>query len=285
MKRKDTMSADDGFVFTGGAVAFGARLDVPQQREVRGSITLPGLGGNAIVQEGPTEMGLMRFRSAMSSVTGEGYTYSKEGRTEFETRVACSVEGLDFAGLIRADYVGATLISTFLDHHRFREETVTLRGLWVDGSHRRLERKTPRVLQEDHRNLKELTSSADSAGLLTSKLAGMHSGDSGPGPEAGKLFRSESGRLVCYLFEPSYITFSRGGIKYELFLGEYVIDEQQRRLTMMRMEAHPVSASAAPPKDRSKDSKEIAGGAAAKGGGPQGSATAVQPLVNGHKPP
>ncbi len=285
MSRKDTMP-DDGFIFTGSAVALGARLDVPRMRAVRGSITLPDVGGTADVHEGPADMGgIVRFRSATTSVTGEGYDYRRDdAKIQFETRVACSMEGFEYGDAVRADFISATLVSTFLDHHRFHEESVTLRGLWANGSDRIVERRTPKTLRKECRTFQELTEAAVACKELVADPASLRNPAGRPMPEPGQLVLRND-RLVCYLFHPNHITFVQDGIKYELFLGEYVVDHQHRRLTMLRIEscldAPGGGASKSGPAPKSGGPMPSSGG----GGGPQGSTTAVQPIVNGHKPP
>ena len=281
------MPSDDGFIFTGSAVALGARLEVPRVREVRSSLTLPSLGGTASASEGAADVGgIVRFRSASTSVTGEGYDYRRDdAKLQFETRVACSMEGFEYGDAVRADFISATLVSTFLDHHRFHEESVILRGLWADGSDRMVERRMPKTLRKECRTFEELTKAADGCNELVTDVSSLRSPAGRPMPDPGQLVLKRN-RLVCYLFHPNHIEFVKDGIRYELFLGEYVIDHQQRRLTMLRIEsrldAPEASASKSGPAPKSKAGPTPSSGG---GGGPQGSTTAVQPIVNGHKPP
>ena len=290
MSRKVTMSPDnDGFIFTGAAVALGARLDVPRLREIRGSLTLPSLGGTASTSDGSADVGgVVRYRSASTSVTGEGYDYRRDdAKLQFETRVACSMEGFEYGDAVRADFISATLVSTFLDHHRFHEETVTLRGLWADGSDLIVQRRMPKALKQECRTFEELTKAASSCNELVTDVSSLRSPAGRPMPDPGQLVLRND-RLVCYLFHPNYITFVRNGIRYELFLGEYVLDHQQRRLSMLRIESRLESgaggASKSGPSPKSKSGPTPHSGEEG-GGGPLGSTTAVQPIVNGHKPP
>jgi hypothetical protein len=288
MSRKETMLSDDGFIFTGSAVALGARLDVPRLREVRASLTLPSLGGTASASEGAADVGgIVRYRSASTSVTGESYDYRRDDtKLQFETRVACSMEGFEYGDAVRADFISATLVSTFLHHHRFHEETVTLRGLWANGQDRILERRTPKCLKnKECKSFEDLARAAEASSELVTDMASLRAPAGRPMPEPGQLVM-KNGRMVCYLFDPSYITFVQDGIKYELFLGEYVLDQNLRRLTMLRIESRlddqggGASKRGPAPKSGSATPKSGDGG-----GGPQGSTTAVQPIVNGHKPP
>ncbi len=282
------MSPDDGFIFTGSAVALGARLDEPRTRAVRGSIILPDVGGTADVREEAADIaGIVRFRSATTSVTGERYDYRRDDGppVQFETRVACTMEGFEYGDAVRADFISATLVSTFLDHHRFHEETVTLRGLWADGNDRIVERRTPKALEKGCRTFEELMKAASGCNELVTDVSSLRSLAGRPMPDPGKLVLRND-RLVCYLFDPSHITFVKDGIRYQLILGEYVLDHQQRRLTMLRVESRldegggGSSKKGPAPKSGAPTPRADEGG-----GGPQGSTTAVQPVVNGHRPP
>ncbi|HKE19961.1 MAG TPA: hypothetical protein VKB80_34040 [Kofleriaceae bacterium] len=206
-----------------------------------------------------------------------------------ETRTTCTVEGLEFAGLVRADFVSATLVSTFTNQHRFIEETVTLRGLWVNGRDRALERRKPHI-PDGPCSLADIKRHAQNHGHLASKLDELHTQlDGSPSANCGKLVQTSNGHLACYLLEPSYITFVRNGIRYELFLGEYLIYDQQRRLTMVRIESHPLPETKA-----ARSLKLAVGGAPAKEDGDdgdddsedlEGSTTIVELAINGHRHP
>jgi hypothetical protein len=283
------MHPEEGFVFTGSAVAFGARLDQPRIREVRGSLTLPDIGGRADAHEPGVDLGIVRIRAAHASATGDGYIYEKNrGNTEYETRVACTVEGFELANAVRADYVSATLVSTFIEHHRFREETVTLRGLWADRKDQPVERRTPPALEFDCTNLQELIERAKAEKQLVHDPRQLLSVRGQPSPDAGKV-ALVNGRLVCYLLEPNYIPFEMpNGDRYEVFLGEYVLDHDRRRLSMMRIEAKASRGGGGKRKggDRDDLSRGDQGGRDdSEDKSPDGTVTVVQPLVNGHRPP
>jgi hypothetical protein len=275
------------FVFHGDVVAFGTRLDRPRRREARGAVALARVGGRSSTQDEALNLDdRLRFRYASSAASGESYQ-TGDGETH-ETRATCTLEGLEFDGVVRADFVSATLVSAYTDHHRFIEETVALRGLWVNGTDRSIEKRVPRILTHPCRGLSELKQMADKSGALAADLAQLHTTpDGSPSGHAGKLAQSSSGHLVCYLLEPNYITFDRNGIRYELFLGEYLIDDQQRRLTMLRIEAHPLPetramrAAAASGEDTPPDDS----GGSDDSGGLEGSTTVAQLAINGHRFP
>lgn len=282
------------FFFHGDVVAFGALLDRPRRREVRGTVALARVGGRASMQEDAWDLdGVVRYRYASSGASGDKYN---SGDTKIrETRATCTLEGFEFGSVVRADFVSATLVSTFTlpDQQRFHEETVTLKGLWADGKYIPVESRVPEILgRDDCRKFQKLKDTAGGEGLLAAKLADLHTrsdGSASPGPR--KLVKTSNGHLACYLLEPNYITFDRKGIKYELFLGEYLIYDQQRRLTMLRIEAHP---QAGPASGRGEASQSQGKSALAATAGdpppedskdPEGSAAVAQLAINGHKHP
>ena len=275
------------FVYHGDVVAFGARLDRPRRREVRGTVALTRVGGQASVREEALNLDdRVRFKYASSAASGDSYMAGGDVETH-ETRTTCTVEGLEFAGVVRADFVSATLVSTFTNQHRFIEETVSMRGLWVNGRDRALERRKPHI-PDGPCGLEDIKRHAQKHGHMASRLEDLHTGAEGaPSPHCGKLVQTKSGHLACYLLEPSYIAFERNGILYELFLGEYLIYDQQRRLTMLRIESHPLpetkaarsvrAAVGAPPKeegDDGDDSDDL-----------EGSTTIAELAINGHRHP
>lgn len=277
------------FIYHGDVVAFGARLDRPRRREVRGTVALTRVGGQASVREDALNLdGRVRFKYASSAASGD--SYMADGNETHETRTTCTLEGLEFAGVVRADFVSATLVSTFTnDQHRFVEETVSMRGLWVNGRDRGLERRTPHIPKEPC-GLEDIKRHAQNHGHLASRLEDLHTRpDGSPSSHCGKLVQTSNGHLACYLLEPSYIAFDRNGIRYELFLGEYLIYDQQRRLTMLRIESHPLPETKA-----ARSLKRAVGGAPAEEDGDdgdddsedlEGSTTIAELAINGHKHP
>lgn len=263
------------FVFNSGVVAFGARLDQPRHREVRGAVALPGVGGRVNTQEGELDLdGLVRYRYASSGVSGEGYAIEND-QIQYETRATSTLEGMEFAGLVRADFVSATLLSTYVNHHVFREESVTLRGLWVDGTNRRVERRKPHIARGCP-TFDELRTRASQPGMLAADLGSLCR----PGASE-QVLASQSGYYTCYLFDPSYIKVERNGIRYEIFLGEYLIFERERRLTMLRIEAHPIPGAPVAAAMRSG----AALGDSPPPPDPEGSTSILELLINGHKHP
>jgi hypothetical protein len=225
------MPPQSRFVYHAEVVAFGATIDKPRRREVRGAIALPSIGGRASRQEGPPELGkLVRYDYATSSVSGEKYVDERD-LDEFETRGQCSMEGLEFEDVLRADVLSAVLTSRYAGRHRFVEELLTVKGLVVDGTpiivRPRLDlvRKCP--------TLDDLRDRAKMDQLLTDDVVVP-----GTPRESGRFVETQRG-LGCYLLEPHYLAFDRGHLRYEVFLGEYMIFERLRRLTMIRIEAHP----------------------------------------------
>jgi hypothetical protein len=227
--------SDSRFIFNGEVVAFGAVLARPRRREVRGAVALPGPGGRVSSQEGPPDLGdIARFDYANSSVSGERYR-NEEGDKEFETRATCTMAGLEVGDFLRADLVSAALTSRFVRHHRFHEEVVTLRGLWINGQDI-IVRPTMLDTVRKCPTLGSFKERARKDGLITSDCVCP-----GTPREGGKVVQTSSGDLVCYLLEPHYIPFERGGTRFEIFLGEYLIHERERRLTMIRIEARPIA--------------------------------------------
>src|SRR5262245_45406218 len=223
------MPPESRFIFNGGVVALGAFLDQPRRREVRGAVALPDVGGRASVQEGPPNLnGIVHYMYASSGVSGERIG------DEYETRGTCTMEGLEVGDYLRADLLSGVLTSRYADHHRFHEESVTLKGLWINGEDIPLRARMLDIVRSCPTR-SDLHARAKRDGLFTTDLIAV-----GTPREAGKLIETKSGDLGCFLFEPHYRRFERNGIRYEIFIGELVVQDKQRRLNLLRIEAHPV---------------------------------------------
>jgi hypothetical protein len=61
---------------------------------------------------------------------------------------------------------------------------------------------------------------------------------------AGMPRPTAAGDLACHLFDPGNLRFRVESTIYDVFLGEYLIAERQRRLTMLRVEMKPAEGLA-----------------------------------------
>jgi hypothetical protein len=250
------MTPERRYLYHGEVVACAARLDQPRLRDVKGAVALSGAGGRASVLDASEPGALVRFDYAASSVSGERYGEA------YETRVTCSIEGLDVCGAVRADLLSAVLTSSYVGEHRFCEETVTLKGLWADGAYRdadagvlasvracpTLERLRAAAAHDErlHRSLEAAGTPFDAAGLP--RLTG-------------------AGDVACHLFDPPRLRFCAGATDYEVVLGEYLVGQRQRRLTLLRIEMKPAARDAADP------------------GSPEGTVILLELRINGHTHP
>ncbi|HWM84538.1 MAG TPA: hypothetical protein VNO33_01845 [Kofleriaceae bacterium] len=232
---------DFRFLFHGEVVAFGARLSQPHRRQVRGAVALPNVGGRANVNADPPDLGgLVRYDSASSSVSGESYEYKRDkgSETEYETRATASMEGLELGDFLRVDFMSTVLKVVYVDRHRFHEESVMLRGLWVQGKGD-IPVQNSRMLTavRDCPTYEALESRVKDKNLLAQNLV-----CAGTPKDSGQVLVTRSEDFVCYLFEPHFIEFETDTTKYQVFLGEYRVSRRQRRLTMMRIEARPLGS-------------------------------------------
>jgi hypothetical protein len=222
------MTLERRFLYHGEVVAYAARLDQPRLRDVKGAVALPGAGGRASVLEPSDPGALVRFDYAASSVSGERYGDA------YETRVTCSIEGLDVGGVLRADLLSAVLTSSYASEHHFCEESVTLKGLWADGESRDADAQVLTSVRACP-TLARLRSAAVHDARLHRSLAAAGT----PFDAAGQPRLTSAGDVACHLFDPPQLRFRSGATDYHVFLGEYLIAERQRRLTLLRIEMTP----------------------------------------------
>lgn len=157
--------------------------------------------------------------------------------------------------MLRADLLSAELRSTYTDHHSFHEQIVKVAGLEVDGEGWAVDASLLATVRSCS-TLAELKSAAAASPDLSRSMVETRSGD-----------------LACYLVAPSGAgptpppmprVVERGATRHRVFLGEYVIAERQRRLTMLRVEMEPLAGD---PQAR------------------QGSLTFLELRINGHTYP
>jgi hypothetical protein len=230
------------FLFHAEAVAYAARVDAPRLHEVKGATALPGIGGRAHAHaQACDSRALVRFEYAMSSVSGE-----RRGDA-YETRAACTIEGLEIGDFFRADVVSAALTSRYQDEHAFQEESVNVKGLWVNGQGYELHTPTLDRVRECP------TFSTLKAKLGRDKaLAESFLAAGGPADAAGQPVESSAGELACFLLQPegsgaAPLQCDWEGRQVQVFLGEYLIAARQRRLTLIRVEMRG-GASPLPPR-------------------------------------
>jgi len=227
------MAVQRRFLYHGEVVAYAARLDQPRLRDVKGAVALPGTGGRVSLLETCDPGALVRFDYAASSVSGERYGEA------YETRATCSIEGLDVCGVLRADLLSAVLTSSHVNEHTFHEETVTLKGLWVNGEYRATDSQILTRVRACPTLSKLKAAAAEDDRLKKSLASAGTSFD-----ESGRPRPTSAGDLACHLFDPGSVRFRADGTSYEVFLGEYLVAERQRRLTMLRVEMKPTDAAA-----------------------------------------
>jgi hypothetical protein len=243
------------FLFHAEAVAYAARIDAPRLREVKGAIALPGIGGRAHAHaQACDSQALVRFDYAVSSVSGE-----RRGDA-YETRAACTIEGLEIGRFLRADVLSAVLTSRYQDEHTFHEESVSVKGLWVNGQGHELHTATLDRVRECPTFPTLKAALARDKGLAESFLAA-----GGPADAAGQPVESSGGELACFLLEPrgsgaAPLQCDWEGRQVQVFLGEYMIAARQRRLTLIRVEMR----EAAPPPPPPRAAKQSAPGTLAK---------------------
>jgi hypothetical protein len=228
------MAVQRRFLYHGEVVAYAARLDQPRLRDVRGAVALPGTGGRVSLLETSDPGALVRFDYAASSVSGERYGEA------YETRATCSIEGLDVCGVLRVDLLSAVLTSSYVHEHAFHEETVTLKGLWADGEYRSTDSQVLTRVRACP-TLSKLRAAATEDERLRKSLAAAGT----PFDGAGMPRPTAAGDLACHLFDPGNLRFRVESTIYDVFLGEYLIAERQRRLTMLRVEMKPAEGLAA----------------------------------------
>jgi hypothetical protein len=222
------MTPERRFLYHGEVVAYAAHLDQPRLRDVKGAVALPGAGGRASALEPSDPGALVRFDYAASSVSGERYGDA------YETRVTCSIEGLDVGGVLRADLLSAVLTSSYVSDHHFCEEAVTLKGLWANGEYR----------DADAQVLTSVRACPTLARLRSAAVhdVRLHRSLAAAGTQfepAGQPRLTSAGDIACHLFDPPHLRFRAGATDYQVFLGEYLISERQRRLTLLRIEMAP----------------------------------------------
>lgn len=231
------------FLFHAEAVAYAARMDAPRLREVKGAIALPGIGGRAHARAKACDpQPLVRFDYAVSSVSGE-----RRGDA-YETRAACTIEGLEIGRFLRADVLSAVLTSRYQDEHTFHEESVSVEGLWVNGQAYEVGSTALARVRACPTFSTLKAALARDKGLAESFLAA-----GGPANAAGQPVESSGGELACFLVEPrrggaaAPLQCDWEGRQVQVFLGEYLIAERQRRLTLIRVE---MRGAASPPPPR-----------------------------------
>jgi hypothetical protein len=225
------------FLFHAEAVAYGARIDAPRLREVKAAIALPSIGGNAHAHANAHDpQALVRFDYAVSSVSGE-----RRGKA-YETRAACTLEGVEVAGVLRADVLAAVLTSRYVDGHSFHEESVTVKGLTVNGQAYEVDASALNGVRKCPTLATLKATLARDPGLAATFLK-----TGGPANAKGQPVETSSGELACFLLEPrlgqkpASLQFEAKGRKFQIVLGEYMIGERERRLTLLRVVLGPAT--------------------------------------------
>ena len=228
------------FLFHAEAVAYGARIEAPRLREVKAAIALPTVGGRAhAFAEAHDPRALVRFDYAVSSVSGERHGDA------YETRAACTLEGVEVAGILRADVLGTVLTSRYVDGHSFYEKSVIVEGLSVNGQACDLDASTLDSVRKAPTFATLKAALGRDAGLAASFLKA-----GGPADAKGQPVETSSGQLACFLVEPRQgapLQFEVDGRQFRVFLGEYVIAERERRLTLLRVDLGPPAPPPPPP--------------------------------------
>jgi hypothetical protein len=279
------------FIFHGEVVALGVRLERPRLRHVRGSVALPGIGGRVSACAKAPDLGsLLRFDYATSSLSGE-----TRGKI-YETRAACTLEGLEIPGLLRVDLLSSVLTSRYDAQHMFHEESVVIEGLRIHGREyvvgdRNLAsvRLCPTWAQVQDA-AKQLASGTGGALAAKPALAtAFKEADTPADPKTGVAIPTHAGAYACYLLEAhapepgegpkAVITVPAGKTTFQIVIGEYLIAERQRRLTLVRIEARPTSGTT----DREMGCTSPM--TAPPGSGLQGSMSFGESLINGQTHP
>jgi hypothetical protein len=225
------------FLFHGEVVTFGARLDRPRLRHAEGTIALPGIGGRVATCVTSPDLGpLVRFAHSTCSVSGE------RRLNGYETRATCSVEDVEIPGLLRVDLLSSVLTSRYVDEHVFHEESVVVEGLRILGNEYLVDSQNLAWIRECP-TWERVRASAEAGAPLAAAFTrgGTPSGKTGPVP-------TRAGDYACYLLE-AHLPEAKdrpvpcacvkvGATTFDVYIGEYLIAERQRRLTLLRVEAH-----------------------------------------------
>lgn len=270
------MPVAPSFLFHGEVFAFGAQLEAPRVRNVKGALALPRVGGELHVEDGPWDLGSLgsfspqpaRVARVTSRAIGEG------DATSSRTEVACTMEGLELPGILKAERLSADITSTYSNNrHSFTQE-VTLEGLQIDG------RAEEYVM--NRQVLEAVQGSATLADLRQRMLSDpavrenfVNAGTNETG--GAHTLATRPTDLACYVLEPVLaggvermpLQIRKGDTQVDVFVGEYLVAEQRRRLTMLRVEMRPVGAPAA----------------AAAASTQKGSVVVLELVINGHKHP
>jgi hypothetical protein len=236
------MPVAPSFLFHGEVFPFGAQLTNPSLRNVKGALALPRVGGELKIDEGPWDLGSLgsfsqqpaRVARVTSRAVGEG------DATTSKTEVACSLEGLELPGILKADRLSAEITSLYANgQHAFTQEVV-LDGLQVNGQVARysMSRHVLDTVQASPTVADlRLRMQSDPAVLQNCTDAGTNG----------------TGDVACFVVEPIVnnqvarmpLHIVQGNTAIDVFVGEYRVADQSRRLTMLRIEMKPVNGSAA----------------------------------------
>ncbi|HKE19962.1 MAG TPA: hypothetical protein VKB80_34045 [Kofleriaceae bacterium] len=261
------MPVASSFLFHGEVFPFGAQLEGPRVRNVKGALALPRVGGELHVDEGPWDLGPVggfspqpaRVDRVTSRAVGEGTVNNSK------TEVACTIEGLRLPGILKADHLSAEITSVYANgQHSFSQEVV-LDGLQLDGQ----------VAQYSmSRHVLDTVQASPSVAALRLRMQNdpavlqncMDAGTNG------------TGDVTCFVLEPTVnntvarmpLRIVQGASEIDVFVGEYRVADQSRRLTMLRVEMRPAGMQAAP---------------LAAAGPQNGSLVFLELEINGHRHP
>jgi hypothetical protein len=262
------MPVASSFLFHGEVFPFGAQLEQPRVRNVKGAVALPRVGGELRIADGPWDLGALGSFSAQparvarvtSEASGEGNAASSR------THVACTIEGLELPGILKADRLSADITSTFVNGRHSFVQDVVLDGLELDG-------------QAGQYVMRRHVLDAVQASPTVADLRLRMNSDAAVMDNCVNAGTNGTGDVACFLLEPTVnntvqrmpLTIIKGDTEVDVFVGEYLVAAQSRRLTMLRIEMKPAAASAA---------------AAARAAAPQnGSMVFLELVINGHKHP
>ncbi|MEE8585315.1 MAG: hypothetical protein V3T83_10735, partial [Acidobacteriota bacterium] len=112
IEKANHLATQERFIYRGSAVAVAARFEEPREFWIpaQAASCLPGGGGLAEgLVEDFDEPGLVSFSRASSRA--EGLEFKNETKRRFRTTVQASIEGLNIAGRLKAERLEASLVS------------------------------------------------------------------------------------------------------------------------------------------------------------------------------
>jgi hypothetical protein len=236
------MPVAPSFLFHGEVFPFGAHLEQPRVRNVQGALALPRVGGELDIDQRSWTLGPLGSFSAQPATvarvtaraTGQGDARSSK------TTLSCTIEGLDLPGILKADRLTADITSMCSNGQHSFTQDVTLDGLKVDdlaGSYG-ISRHVLAAVQASP-TVAALRQRMQSDPVVRDNC--MDAGTNG------------TGDVACFLLEPTVnnqvqrmpLRIPKGDTVVDVYVGEYQVADQNRRLTMLRIEMTPSSPSAA----------------------------------------